>query len=132
MPYKDKAIYKAYQKAYRKLHSEELNEGARKYYHANKPKLSASAKNRHLIRTYGLSFEELKQRIQGQNNSCALCGEPLPSLNSKRPPHIDHCHKTGKVRGIVHPECNAVLGFSKENPIVLQRAIEYIKKHESA
>lgn len=43
---------------------------------------------------------------------------------------IDHCHTTGKVRGLLCRQCNIALGKFKEDVTILQSAIAYLKKYE--
>lgn len=77
-------------------------------------------------------------QIQQQGNKCALCG--LPGVAND--PVLDHCHKTGAVRGTLHRSCNALLGkiennhqrfgVKKENlAAFLHGAAGYLQKHRT-
>lgn len=69
-----------------------------------------------------------KQRyemIMRQGNACAICGE---RFKNEKLTHIDHCHTTGKIRGILCVRCNVGLGQFKDNIISLQQAIKYLTK----
>ena len=57
-----------------------------------------------------------------QNACCAICKEFMQS------PHIDHCHKTGKVRGLLCQTCNSGLGMFHDQPDQLRAAAEYLEK----
>jgi hypothetical protein len=62
-------------------------------------------------------------RAQG----CGICGkatEPGRWGNL----HIDHCHKTGKVRGVLCSECNSAIGKLKDDPDLLRKAIVYLER----
>ena len=72
---------------------------------------------------YGISGEEASIRMQAQGGLCLLCGEPM------QVPMIDHCHKTGEVRGILCGRCNAGLGFFRDNPEALMRASKYVRRY---
>lgn len=75
---------------------------------------------------YGISlidFEEMKKK---QNNLCEICKNTNPS---KRRFHIDHCHKTGKIRDLLCHNCNRLLGGAQDNVEILWKAIDYLKKH---
>jgi hypothetical protein len=75
-------------------------------------------------RAYGLSAEEYKFLVDTQQGKCAICKlEP----DTKRGIHIDHDHATGKVRGLLCHGCNTGLGHFKDNPQLLQTAINYLK-----
>ena len=60
-----------------------------------------------------------------QNNCCAICGKS--QNNENRRFAIDHCHKTGKIRGLLCYTCNNGLGSFKDNVIFLLNAINYLK-----
>jgi hypothetical protein len=55
------------------------------------------------------------------NNSCSICNETFIKT-----PHVDHDHITGKIRGLLCHNCNAVLGNAKDNPQILINAAEYL------
>lgn len=68
---------------------------------------------------YGLSTENYYKLFDLQNNKCAIC-----KLEKKL--HIDHCHKTGKVRGLLCFGCNAAIGQFNDDTKLLKNAIEYL------
>jgi len=76
------------------------------------------------LRRFGLSRDQYQAMLQEQNGRCAVCEEPLSQGWV-----IDHCHMTMKVRGLVHPKCNSLLGFANEDPRRLEMAIAYLKRH---
>jgi hypothetical protein len=57
-------------------------------------------------RRYGLSPEQLKELLTSQGNCCAICNKSFDETK----PHIDHCHETQKVRGVLCSRCNTALG----------------------
>ena len=60
---------------------------------------------------------------------CEICGTRGKTFNGKNKSlHIDHCHVTGKVRGVLCPECNHMLGKAKDNPVLLRRAADYLEE----
>src|SRR6267142_1795993 len=58
-----------------------------------------------------------------QENSCAICG-----VSFSRTPHVDHCHVTGKIRGLLCSKCNRGLGFFQDSVQTLESAVRYLKK----
>ncbi|MFI0738473.1 endonuclease VII domain-containing protein [Streptomyces sp. NPDC021100] len=74
----------------------------------------------HLKRTYGISEAEREEMIKEQGGVCCIC-------LSARPVHVDHCHVTDKVRGVLCFSCNAALGQFKDRPDVMRRAAEYVE-----
>jgi len=75
----------------------------------------------HLRRSYGLSLEEYDSLVLLQEGRCALCESPALLL------WVDHNHDTQKVRGLLCPSCNSGLGFLREHPDLLRRAVQYLK-----
>lgn len=73
-----------------------------------------------LKRQYGLTTEEFSGMILEQNSLCKICKEHMDT------PQVDHCHTTGKVRGLLCRNCNTSLGLLKENPETLRSMIQYI------
>lgn len=75
---------------------------------------------------YGISLEQKETLFKNQNYTCAICKTDTPT---KYGWHIDHCHKTQKVRGILCQFCNQLLGMAKDNPLILKEAINYLHEH---
>jgi Recombination endonuclease VII len=82
-----------------------------------------------LRRKYGLTVTQWEDIFVAQGSCCAICESTEP--NSKKGWHTDHCHNTGKVRGIICPPCNKALGLFKENLKSLKAAINYLKSNKS-
>lgn len=68
------------------------------------------------------SFERFKELETAQGGACAICRAVPQSLC------VDHCHKTGAVRGLLCAHCNRALGFLRDNPESCARAVEYLNK----
>ena len=80
---------------------------------------------------YDLSAKQFSAMITAQNGQCAIC-KCVPSNKPKSGGlHVDHCHSTGKVRGLLCYYCNTGLGQFKDDPDRLRRAIEYLNTRES-
>jgi hypothetical protein len=77
------------------------------------------------LKRHGLTVEEYEIMAERQNYCCAICGREPKKL------HIDHDHETGKVRGLLCRHCNCLIGFAKDNGLILERAIKYLDKYES-
>jgi recombination endonuclease VII len=75
---------------------------------------------------YGISIEEFEIRRTAQGNCCGLCGQEFTSI-----PHIDHDHATKNVRALLCHNCNVGIGNFRESQELLQRAIDYLKRHDS-
>jgi hypothetical protein len=81
-----------------------------------------------LHRTYGLSVELYDHMLKEQGYKCKLCSSTNPQHNYGRFV-VDHCHTSGKVRGLLCGECNLMLGKSKDNVNTLQNAISYLAEY---
>lgn len=81
-----------------------------------------------LRKTYGISLKEYQEMLKAQGGKCAICGGSEP-ING-RLMAVDHCHTTGKVRGILCSHCNRALGFFRDNVQSLENAIRYLKGGE--
>lgn len=57
---------------------------------------------------YGITLAEYEEMLEAQGGGCAICG--AKPVKGKRRHAIDHCHTTGKVRGILCNRCNVILG----------------------
>ena len=77
-------------------------------------------------RAYGITLEQYYELLQQQNNCCAICGTDKPSERTKYFA-VDHCHATGKVRGLLCTKCNRGLGLFNDVPERLQAAVNYLK-----
>lgn len=78
-----------------------------------------------LKKKFNMTSEDFDQMLKEQNGMCKICGTKTP--RGKGTFHVDHSHKTGKIRGLLCNNCNAVLGFSNDNPFILMSAIRYLK-----
>jgi hypothetical protein len=75
---------------------------------------------------YGLTKDQVLA-LFGETPTCGICKK---TINKSKAIHIDHCHKTGNVRGILCNTCNVGIGFLKENIQVLQSAITYLNGND--
>lgn len=101
-----------------------------KYHTENGKERQKERSFRALMKKYGISPEVYEQERIKQEYSCYLCGEHEDKQPHKRL-HVDHCHTTGKYRGLLCNKCNAGLGFFNDNIAVLQKAIEYINDNST-
>lgn len=92
------------------------------------------AKNGHLKRNFDISLEKFNEMLESQNYVCSICKQPETKIFKKTGKLcdfcVDHCHSTGKVRGLLCWNCNASLGKFKDSIETLENAILYLKKHK--
>lgn len=77
-------------------------------------------------RVLGVSDTEYWRMYHLQDGRCGICESRLYSKRYKRFA-VDHCHSTGKIRGLLCTNCNTALGLMKDDPSALSRAIEWVK-----
>lgn len=77
---------------------------------------------------YGITHEDRDRMIEEQNNKCLICGVEFGSSRNRTVPNVDHCHSTGKVRGILCNRCNVGLGHFLDDPDLMLKAIEYLNE----
>lgn len=110
------------------------------YYYANREKVLVKnrarastaearkkARDYQLKKKFGISPEDYDQLLESQDGRCAICRRP-DSRSRYKPFHVDHDHKTGKVRGLLCAGCNTGLGNLQDDPEVLLRAIAYLRR----
>ncbi|WP_438948110.1 endonuclease VII domain-containing protein [Streptomyces olivaceus] len=74
----------------------------------------------HLKRQYGITEVERDALVASQGGACCIC-LAAPAA------HVDHCHETGRVRGVLCFSCNAALGQFKDRPDAIRRAAAYLE-----
>jgi hypothetical protein len=76
-----------------------------------------------LLQTYGITADDHRQMLAGQDGQCAICGR-APRYNLD----VDHCHKTGLVRGLLCKLCNRrLLPAAGDSTRILLAAISYLQ-----
>lgn len=83
---------------------------------------------KHVAKVYKLSLEEVESMLVTQGNRCAICRGNKKISAKRKDLYIDHCHRTGKVRGMLCSACNSMLGFACDNTDTLRAAIIYLEK----
>ena len=99
----------------------------KKYYLENKYKRKKEdpqkSTNRQLLNNYGITLEDKNTMVKEQHHKCLICKN---KFISSRDTHVDHCHSTGKIRGILCRNCNAMLGGSRDDVEILANGIKYL------
>lgn len=82
---------------------------------------------------YNITKDDYKIMYKEQNGVCKICRQPETTRANNgrfRSLSIDHCHKTGKVRGLLCHSCNLSLGLLKDDIKILEAAIRYLKENQ--
>ena len=89
-------------------------------------------RNENLKRNYGITLEEYLTRLAEQNYQCKVCGTTAgggrqAGRGKVNGFFVDHCHKTGKIRGLLCNNCNRCLGLLKDDLTVVKSLIKYLE-----
>ena len=102
----------------------------RKAYHDlkknNPERLLEITRRGYLMSRYGIAPEDVEHMRRMQDNKCAICRS---ELGSGRFVHVEHCHKTRKIRALTCNVCNVGLGIFRDNSALLREAADYIDRH---
>lgn len=95
----------------------------------NPDRTKVNSRNSDYRKTFGIDIEQFESLLDKQNGRCAVCGDTETRLGnggSVRRLSIDHCHSTGKIRGLLCYRCNSVLGYCKDNSTLLRDLAGYV------
>ena len=88
-----------------------------------------------LRRKFGITASEYSRLLAKQRRVCAICRHAECFVNPKTKKiqelSVDHDHGTDAVRGLLCIRCNRMLGYSRDNPKILVRAIGYLNAHSA-
>lgn len=92
---------------------------------SNKEKQATYDRNWKLLNKYNISQDDFTKMLETQDGKCRICNTSPSGHHNKL--HVDHCHKTGKVRGLLCYNCNTLLGASRDSVSILENSIKYLK-----
>lgn len=103
------------------------------YYQRNKEKNKKQTRDNKLKRCYGITLDDYNKMLLKQEGKCCICGRTQKEAAPGRKGNlvVDHCHETGKVRGLLCHHCNAALGQFQDDVKVMRRAIKYLKNSKN-
>ena len=127
---KYKEWFKRYNREWYLKNKDKKKEIRRLYILKNREKILAykrkDSRRYMLDKRYGLTVEQFDEMVFLQNNCCAICSTKFKNAKDT---NIDHCHKTGKIRDLLCFKCNVGIGRLNDSIELLEKAIEYLKKH---
>lgn len=134
---------KAYQKRKRKNRPEDVSRMRKAYYERTrerqlelrrinyaKPEVKAARRNKDLMKSYGITSDDYLLMLESQNNVCAICRGPQTNTRTNYF-DVDHCHKTGKVRGLLCTNCNHGIGKFQDDKELMLHAYNYLEDSEN-
>lgn len=143
-----KVCTKKLTRAYEVSHKDEVNARARRRYavvgntepkraasrkwrKGNPEALKLSSRNTKLKLKYGVTRRQLDDIYAHQRGECAVCRRQISwdSTEKNTKPHIDHCHETGVVRGLLCLTCNTGIGMLGDSVSLLDAAKSYLLQY---
>lgn len=117
---------------YRRRTCKACADARRKELAALKDPLETAARSRahHLRTKYGISVDEFDKLWDAQDGKCQICSKAMSNnvrVNEPDKVQIDHCHDTGRVRGLLCFSCNTGIGKLQDSVELLEKAIDYLK-----
>ncbi len=144
-PSREPAAIKAHNDAYYEANRERVCERIRAWRVENRERVNAAARARRAamtqeqkaqlrhakraqsyLRKYGITIAQYDEMLRLQGGVCALCRVP-GRMGKYDKLDVDHCHETGRVRGLLCITCNHALGVLGDSAERLERAVAYLK-----
>lgn len=82
-------------------------------------------RDKNLRKKFGISLKDYNSMIERQAGRCLICGQT--GNHGGKGLAVDHCHDTGRIRGLLCCSCNGGLGMFKDNIAILKSAIAYLE-----
>lgn len=104
------------------------------YREANRERFAEVSRRKQIKFKYGITLEDYTKMFEDQGRCCAICGTTKNAVGGKERFwnfSVDHCHRTGKNRGILCNQCNRGVGMLGDTSEALLKAYNYLKKHET-
>jgi Recombination endonuclease VII len=85
-------------------------------------------RNGEMKRLYRFTLADRRKMFAAQEGKCAMCGRPEGTTQYTKL-HVDHCHKTQKVRALLCGRCNVGIGHMGDDPQLVKKAAAYLLAH---
>ena len=116
---------RAYSRKYHAENAERIRARVKAWREANRAYTEIAKESQRLKKEYAITLEQYTEMLEAQGFACKICLKP----RGQKKLNVDHCHATGKVRGLLCQQCNSLLGMAHDDPTVLQAAITYLEKN---
>lgn len=111
--------------------TKKLNEDKKRYFN-NKEQDLIRRRNAVLKSEFGITRDDYNRMLNEQNNVCAICFKPEYDKDARtkkiKSLAVDHCHDTGKVRGLLCRKCNTAIGLFQEDINIINNCVNYLQK----
>lgn len=85
-----------------------------------------ASRKHYLKKLYGLTLDQYDAMLKARDSRCDICGE---HEEQDRALAVDHCHTSGKVRGLLCQACNTAIGKLRDDPALIRKAASYVERH---
>lgn len=109
-----------------KIYYQSSCKGCRNKFKVGKNKKLGIYRRRDIKNKYGITEDYFNKLIIIQDNKCKICGK---EFKTNKAPCIDHCHATGKIRGLLCNNCNTGIGMLRDSTSILESAIKYLEEN---
>lgn len=116
-------------------HDHHTKEGRAAYQLEYRSQRRPVAREKELIRTFGIDNDEYQRRFAAQSGVCAICEKPekrRAKNGQVRWMAVDHDHATGEIRDLLCADCNQMIGLACDDVDVLIKAIAYLRRHKKS
>ena len=107
---------------YRKAHKTQMTAYGENYWRRNRDAI----RSKRLMREYGISLDDYREMLKSQAGLCAIC--KTDKAGGAGTFHVDHCHSTGHVRGLLCRACNTAVGLFRDDAEALIEAAAYLRR----
>lgn len=119
---------RAYEAQYRADNRDVVIERTKRWRLAN-PETYRTGKLRQRLKRFGLTLEQFNALVEQQGGVCAICKNPeMWNRKDVKRLSVDHCHATGRVRGLLCNRCNRAIGLLGDNDRLCVAAAEYLRR----
>ncbi len=98
----------------------------------NRERADESRRKWHFKKLYGITVEEYDALLARQGGVCAICGQGEPNAHGRTGKQfklsVDHCHDSGRIRGLLCQKCNRAIGLLGDDVNLLHKAIDYLER----
>jgi hypothetical protein len=112
----------------RRLDNPEATRAATRKWNREHPESRALTRRRCMLKKRGLTIADYDRLHSAQGGLCAICRKPETSVKCGKVQllTVEHCHVTGRFRGLTCNRCNRAMGLFDDDPALLRAAADYL------
>ena len=118
------------QKEWKRLYHQDHKEHINAYTKVWRTNNESYSKEFNIKRKHGITLEEYMRRLERQNYECSICHKVIQLQRGLAQAQLDHDHQSGVLRDFLCLRCNLALGGFEDSILVLESAVNYLKRHK--